>query len=426
MTNFDHVPLCSAFPADDASAVSAAHHALSAAQAERVSDSRNLLVTAASLPRDEFLARQRLLALCAEPSFAAAALHEDSPTLSLAATAARLRGNLVFGLREDQNRCEAFAWDTETNTRAVRLFRSSRENRSAVERDRLAAALLDMLPAELMTEALERCRRTLSEKNAHPRDKAPQGTSSGSVPDAVSDAAPDGISDGAASVPLTPEAAETPACAPEPPADRTAAPRKPDGKLNDEADTTPDCAAGKNRGTRSRSATRRSSRKKEPADGNESGAASGTGPAPSGDAPATGDGVTCAEAEPSPESAPETVPENALGTSSETGSAARSDAVPAALDDTTPAPASDIETAGTTGTNPGDLANSADGVPSADGASPADHARPGALRPDAEVRPSFAGLRYRPELILCPERCRNVDTLECHDCPEHDCCRAYA
>ena len=107
------------------------HHPYSAAQARAVAESRSALLAAASLPRDERLVRHRLLSLCSDPHFAVFALCCDAPTLTLAETAARLWGNLTFGLREracEAHICEqeAFACDLETNVQAVRRFRARR------------------------------------------------------------------------------------------------------------------------------------------------------------------------------------------------------------------------------------------------------------------------------------------------------------
>ena len=53
-------------------------------------------------------------------------------------------------------------------------------------------------------------------------------------------------------------------------------------------------------------------------------------------------------------------------------------------------------------------------------------------RPQPEVEANAAVptpspvLRYRPELIECPELGRDVDTLECHTCLRRADCTAYA
>ena len=128
MTDFDDVPLHIGMTTDPG--CSFPEPPFNAYQARAASDMRNDLLTAASLARDEHTARLRLLRLCAHPSFAAVALENDGRTIALplAQSAARLWGNLRFGLRDRADPCEreAFAWDMETNVRAVRLFRTAR------------------------------------------------------------------------------------------------------------------------------------------------------------------------------------------------------------------------------------------------------------------------------------------------------------
>ena len=169
------------------------HHPYSAAQARAVTESRSALLAAASLPRDERLVRHRLLSLCSDPHFAVFALCCDAPTLTLAETAARLWGNLTFGLREracEAHICEqeAFACDLETNVQAVRRFRARRAG--GEENAFLLAALLDVLPAPLMAEALDRCRAALSEPNASPTDDTTPDPAAGGEAPATCEAAP--------------------------------------------------------------------------------------------------------------------------------------------------------------------------------------------------------------------------------------------
>ena len=169
------------------------HHPYSAAQARAVTESRSALLAAASLPRDERLVRHRLLTLCSDPHFAVFALCCDAPTLTLAETAARLWGNLTFGLREracETHICEqeAFACDLETNVQAVRRFRARRAG--GEENAFLLAALLDVLPAPLMAEALERCRAALSEPSVVPTDDTTPDPAAGGEAPATCEAAP--------------------------------------------------------------------------------------------------------------------------------------------------------------------------------------------------------------------------------------------
>ena len=181
MTEFDDVPLYVGMTTDPGDPFPGIETPLSADQARTASGMRSELLTAASLARDEHMARLRLLRLCAHPSFAAVALESDGRTIALplAESAARLWGNLRFGLRDRADPCEreAFARDMETNVEAVRLFRTARTNAAETPDDndmarrRLTAVLLDMLPVPLMAEAVERClstRRSLETSGRFP------------------------------------------------------------------------------------------------------------------------------------------------------------------------------------------------------------------------------------------------------------------
>ena len=162
MTDFDDVPLFTGCPAPLSVDPPRAGHALSAAQARAAAEQRSTLLNAAALARDEHLARQRLLQMCAHPAFAAAALPLDGrpPPLPLVRCAARCWGNLEFGIREEAGSDgEAFAWDLETNVRAVRRFSGKLEDENR-KNGPLIEALLDILPVTLIDEALDACRRT--------------------------------------------------------------------------------------------------------------------------------------------------------------------------------------------------------------------------------------------------------------------------
>ena len=162
MTDFDDVPLFTGCTAPLSVDPPRAGHPLSAAQARAAAEQRSTLLNAAALARDEHLARQRLLQMCAHPAFAAAALPLDgrTPSLPLVRCAARCWGNLEFGIREEAGGdAEAFAWDLETNVRAVRRF-SDKIGDEGRKNGPLTEALLDILPVTLIAEALDACRRT--------------------------------------------------------------------------------------------------------------------------------------------------------------------------------------------------------------------------------------------------------------------------
>ena len=135
---------------------------LSAAQARAVGEERSALLAASSLPRDEAAARRSLLAACREKGLARFALsREGRPALPLALAAARFWGNVRFGLREGRGgEWEAFARDMESNVTCARRFTPHRDGEEE-GKARLLAALLDLLPAPLLEEALAACRDAL-------------------------------------------------------------------------------------------------------------------------------------------------------------------------------------------------------------------------------------------------------------------------
>lgn len=463
MTMFDDVPLYSCVAADTAAETApTAHHALSASQAGSVAALRNALITAASLPRDEVLTRQRLLGLCVSPAFAAAALHDGAPALTLAATAARLHGNLTFGLREGAEESEAFAWDMETNVRAVRLFRNRQSMRRTEEERCLTAALLDVLPAPLMAEALERCRAALRASDGTPkslRSEAPAAPTAAFPDESPLPDSPRTVTDDTTPVPDTHSAAlfgkttegaatKQPAGAgPEPRPESTG--KRAGKKRRSTSDTAKEAAApaplhpADTTPADEEARTACAGETASAADGNErnktvlrrrksAGAGRRTKPEQStknGVLPETPECPTSAcesEGKDSASVTPETV-ETPAAVPAPCASAPATAAESAENSDTLSA-----EPKESTSETPGEAAAGADFRPADDENHPQqdscrtpseDSGLPSAGQTD-RAEPHI--LRYRPELILCPERARETDTLECHTCPRHDDCPAYA
>lgn len=402
------------------------HHPYSAAQARAVAESRSALLAAASLPRDERLVRHRLLSLCSDPHFAVFALCCDAPTLTLAETAARLWGNLTFGLREracEAHICEqeAFACDLETNVQAVRRFRARRA--CGEENAFLLAALLDVLPAPLMAEALERCRAALSEPNAAPTDDTtPDPTAGGETP------APCEAATTSEEPDLCRRDEEAPGEAPlQKRTSRKAPIREMAGEVK--VEDTP-VGSAKKRGRPRRSADSASSALPE--------------------APSEGEArPVTVEAEKEHESATakkarrRAAPENeknAAGKNEEAeisaAAAANEEENSAQAGETPDAAPAEAETSGEgeqqePEENPQETAPDGDREGRKDDAA-SDSAAGEEESPQPEVEANAAVptpspvLRYRPELIECPELGRDVDTLECHACLRRADCPAYA
>lgn len=170
----------------------AADGILATDQARAVAEVQAALVIAASRPRNELRARDRLLQACQRVNLASGALYQytrggsqvSGPSIRLAEAAARAWGNMNYGFRElsrrtGESECEAYAWDLETNTKAVRQFsvRHRRDTKKGGydltdERDiyelmanqaqrRVRAAILEIIPGDIMEDAVAQCEKTM-------------------------------------------------------------------------------------------------------------------------------------------------------------------------------------------------------------------------------------------------------------------------
>jgi hypothetical protein len=195
--DYDNVPIYSGQPParNDTGyfqpPVPAAEGAIAVDQARAVAEVQAALVIAASRPRNELLARDRLMQACQRKGLAEGAVYQygrggsdiSGPSIRLAEAAARAWGNMTYGFREKSRRegisdCEAFAWDLETNTKAVREFavRHKRDKGGSsqnvkTERDiyevianyaqrRVRAAILEIIPGDIIEDALAECEKT--------------------------------------------------------------------------------------------------------------------------------------------------------------------------------------------------------------------------------------------------------------------------
>lgn len=401
------------------------HHPYSAAQARAVAESRSTLLAAASLPRDERLVRHRLLSLCSDPHFAVFALCCDAPTLTLAETAARLWGNLTFGLREracEAHICEqeAFACDLETNVQAVRRFRARRAG--GEENAFLLAALLDVLPAPLMAEALERCRAALSEPSVVPTDDTTPDPAAGGEAPAPCEAAPTSEEPD-----LCRQNEEAPG---EAPSQKRTSRKAPIREMAGGAkvEDTPVGSAKKRGRPRRAAADATSALPEAPSEGEARPVAV--------EAKKEHESATAKKAR--RRSAPENE-KNAAGKSEEAeisaAAAANEEENSAQAGETPDAALAAAETSGEGEKEPEE--NPQEAAPVGDRKSMQDDAASDSAageeeRPQPEVEVNAAVpmpspvLRYRPELIECPELGRDVDTLECHACLRRADCPAYA
>lgn len=174
-----------------------------AAAAEKQFEIQSAIVLAKRFPRDEDQAFQKLMKACNRSSFAEDAEYSfprggqpvKGPSVFLAREAARVWTNIRYGLtitRDDQNsrQIQAWAWDLETNTKISAeddfrklIFRRGKGWIEPDERDlreltnRRGAILirncvLQILPKDLIEDALATCRETLRSNVAKDPDSA--------------------------------------------------------------------------------------------------------------------------------------------------------------------------------------------------------------------------------------------------------------
>jgi len=164
-------------------------------QSRAVAEVQAALVVAATRPRAEILAERKIIEACKRVSLAETAIYSykrgtaqvEGPSIRLAETLARYWGNMTYGFRElsrDRDAAvsevEAYAWDLETNTKAVRqfqlrLFRDTKQGGYEIkeERDkyelianmaqrRVRACILEIIPGDIVEAALNQCNLTLA------------------------------------------------------------------------------------------------------------------------------------------------------------------------------------------------------------------------------------------------------------------------
>jgi len=175
----------------------------SAAAAEKQYEIQSAIIIAKRFPRDEDLAFQKLMKACGRSSFAEDAEYAfprggttvKGPSVFLAREGARVWTNIRYGLtilRDDQQsrQIQGWAWDVETNTKVTAeddfqklIYRKGKGWITPDERDlreltnRRGAILirncvLQLLPKDLVEDAVEKCRETLRSTAAKDPDEA--------------------------------------------------------------------------------------------------------------------------------------------------------------------------------------------------------------------------------------------------------------
>ena len=154
---------------------------------------------AKQFPRNENEALARIMRSCERVGLAQKAVYSypkggtrvTGPSVRLAEAVAQAWGNIQSGVveleqREGESTCMAYCWDIETNTRECKIFtvkhQISTKNGMKVLTDprdiyelvanqgarRKRACILNVIPGDIIDEAVARCNKTLSGNNRRP------------------------------------------------------------------------------------------------------------------------------------------------------------------------------------------------------------------------------------------------------------------
>jgi hypothetical protein len=166
-----------------------------------VQEAQGAILVAHRFPRDENLAREKIMKACQRPEFAATAAYAfprgdttvTGPSIRLAETIQRAWGNMQSGIRElsrtaNESEAQAYAIDLETNTRYEKSFRvphlrytkngsyrltDPRDIYEAVANQgarRERACILKAIPQDIIDDAIAECDKTLA-KTQEPLDE---------------------------------------------------------------------------------------------------------------------------------------------------------------------------------------------------------------------------------------------------------------
>lgn len=157
-----------------------------------IAETQAAVLMAKKFPRDQAGAMDKIITACTRTTLAESATYSyarggqdiTGPSIRLAETIAQLWGNLQFGIRElsqanGESEVEAFAWDIETNTRQIKIFKVKHERHTRQgakkltdPRDiyelvanngarRLRACILGVIPGDVVEAAVNQCDVTL-------------------------------------------------------------------------------------------------------------------------------------------------------------------------------------------------------------------------------------------------------------------------
>lgn len=164
-----------------------------------VAEVQAMVIMARRFPRDPYKAYERIMAACARPAFAEAAIYTyprgkstvTGLTIRAAEVIALEWGNLQYGLKElgyygNETEIEAYCWDLETNVRSPQTFRIPRErwasgaatklvdprdiyeNNANLGARRMRSRILAVIPPDVKEAAEAACRATIAGKGDEP------------------------------------------------------------------------------------------------------------------------------------------------------------------------------------------------------------------------------------------------------------------
>lgn len=165
---------------------------LKAEESRAMQEVQAALVIGKQFPRDTDISFSRIMSACKRIRLAESAIYSypkggklvTGPSIRLAEVLAQSWGNISFGLREISQQdgvsiMQAYAWDTETNTKREQIFYVKHERKSGKDtkqltdsRDvyemtanqgarRMRACILAVIPGDIVDSAESECRKTL-------------------------------------------------------------------------------------------------------------------------------------------------------------------------------------------------------------------------------------------------------------------------
>ena len=175
---------------------------VSTEQFRAIQEVQAAMIVAKRFPRDSNESYLRIMKACERKTLAKEAMYAyprggqqvTGPSIRLAEVLAQSWGNLNFGVRElsqanGESEVEAFAWDLETNTKQVKVFRVPHTRKAKGKNEtlsdprdiyehvasqaarRLRACILGIIPGDIVDAAVDQCEKTLQKDEKPMEDR---------------------------------------------------------------------------------------------------------------------------------------------------------------------------------------------------------------------------------------------------------------